>query len=362
MKKTFNELEIAEVRQETHDTVSVKITLPDHLIEDFAYKAGQYLTFRQTINSEEVRRSYSLCSSPVDGEWRVAIKKVPGGRFSTYANKQLKAGHTIDVMPPQGNFTTDIKPNNEKAYVFFAAGSGITPVFSLIKTILSQEPKSQITLFYGNKTGGSIIFKEALEALKNKNLGRLAIYYFLSRERMDAELFQGRIDGEKCEKLLTCFPKLKSADEFFICGPFQMIESVKDTLISAGIDKAKLHFELFATPEQLKQNGSSRPKVAEDIHADSSFSQVTVKVDGLSIDLNLAYDGDNILDAATQRGADLPYSCKGGVCSTCKAKLVEGTVHMDVNYALEEDEIEDGYILSCQAHPTAERVVVDFDQ
>lgn len=362
MKKSFHKLKVSEVRPETHDTVSVKVDVPESLVEEFMYKAGQYLTFKQDINGEDVRRSYSLCSSPVDGEWRVAIKKVPGGRFSTFANKHLKAGDELEVMPPQGNFVTDIAANREKHYVFFAAGSGITPVHSLIKTILSQEANSRITLFYGNKTGGSIIFKESLEALKNKNLGRFAIYYFLSRERMDAELFQGRIDADKCKTLLNCFSQLSKADEYFICGPYEMIEAIKDTLAASGIDKEKIHFELFATPEQLKQNGKPQSQQSPIPEADATFSDVTVKVDGLAIDFQLAYDGDSILDAASQKGADLPYSCKGGVCSTCRAKLVEGDVHMTVNYALEEDEIEDGYILTCQSHPTSERVVIDFDQ
>lgn len=362
MSTKFYPLKVKEVRQETFDTVSVLLDVPDELKETFEFIQGQYLTFKIDHQGVEIRRSYSLCSSPLDQEWRVAIKKVSGGRFSTYANDHLNAGDVLDVMPPMGRFYTPLKANQHKNYVFFAAGSGITPVYSIIKTVLQVEPGSSVTLFYGNKNSTSIIFKDSLEALKNLFIGRLAIHYFLSRERMDAELFQGRIDSDKCYALLNCFPEIKEGDEFFLCGPLEMIESVKTVLIEAGVDKYKIHFELFTSPAQQSDIVQKRHVAVTANDATTPKSKVTVKVDGISFDFDLAYEGSNILDAAMLKGADLPYSCKGGVCSTCRARLVEGVVDMDVNYALEEDEVEDGFILTCQSRPRSERIIIDFDQ
>lgn len=362
MSTKFYPLKVKEVRRETFDTVSVQMDVPDELKEIFAFIQGQYLTFKIEHQGEELRRSYSLCSSPLDQEWRVAIKKVPGGRFSTYANDHLKAGDILEVMPPMGRFFTTVEAAQNKNYVFFAAGSGITPIHSIIKTVLHVEPKSSVTLFYGNKNSTSIIFKDSLEALKNLFIGRLAIHYFLSREKMDAELFQGRIDQDKCNALLNCFPEVKDGDEYFLCGPLEMIESVKTVLIEAGVDKSKIHFELFTSPTQSNEIIQNKHLTVTASDAKTLKSQVTVKVDGISFDFELPYEGSNILDAAMLKGADLPYSCKGGVCSTCRAKLMEGVVDMDVNYALEEDEVEDGFILTCQSRPRSERIVIDFDQ
>jgi len=362
MKKGFYELKVKGINKETPDTVSVSLEVPVDLRGEFQFKQGQYLTFETFLNGEEIRRSYSLCTSPKDEEWRVAIKKVPGGKFSTFANEKLKEGDQLMVMKPQGNFYTEVKPEQSKHYVFFAAGSGITPILSIVKTILLVEPKSAITLFYGNKNSSNIIFKEQLEALKNQHLGRFSIHYLLSRERMDAELFQGRLNKEKCKNLLSCIPDLKTADEFFLCGPLEMIMDIKGLLEEEGIDKKNIHFELFFNPDQDTSGNGSIQSDHTTVIDSSSNSRVTVKVDGVSFDFDLAYNGKNVLDAAIAKGADLPYSCKGGVCSTCRARLIEGTVDMSVNYALEEDELEDGYILTCQAHPRSEKIVVDFDQ
>jgi ring-1,2-phenylacetyl-CoA epoxidase subunit PaaE len=333
--------------------------VPEDLREDFSYKAGQYLTFKVPGHPEE-RRSYSLCSSPLEGIWKVAVKQVKGGMFSTLANQDLKAGETLEVLAPLGNFCTDTAAENKKHYVFFAAGSGITPVISLIKYILATENQSTITLFYVNKNSSNIIFKEDLEAIKNKNLGRFSLNYLLSKERMDAALFQGRMDKEKCKALLNAFPELLRADAFFICGPLEMTENLLSLLDQEGIDHKKVHTELF-TPPTKPAATAIETAITEGLVTDN-MSQVSVKIDGVTIDFNLGYHGKSILDAATAQGADLPYSCKGGVCCTCRAKLIEGEVEMDVNYALEDDEIEDGFILTCQSHPRSGRIMVDFDQ
>jgi len=362
MKKGFYSLKVSDLQRETFDTVVLTVDVPRELKQEFSFVQGQYLTFETDIQGEAVRRSYSLCSSPMDDSWQVAIKKVPHGKFSTYTNESLKVGDHLAVMKPQGSFYTELHADQAKHYVLFAAGSGITPVLSIIKTILLTEPNSAVTLFYGNKTSSNIIFKERLEALKNQYLGKLSIHYFLSRERMDAELFQGRLDKKKCTDLFACYPDLESADEYFICGPFDMIMDVKDALIEKGVDKKQIHFELFFNPDQERQTAAQQSAVSATTNEASTFSKVTVKVDGVSFDFDLPYQGQNVLDAAIAKGADLPFSCKGGVCSTCRAKLVEGEVEMSVNYALEENEVEDGYILTCQSHPRSDAIVVDFDQ
>ncbi len=359
MSTHFHKLKVKEVRRETNDTVSVAMDIPADLNETFQFTQGQYLTFRIFQGGEEIRRSYSICSSPLDHEWRVAVKKVRDGIFSSYANETLKAGDVLEVMPPMGKFHTPLEAEKQRSYAMFAAGSGITPILSLIKTILRTETRSKVTLFYSNKSTGSIIFKEELEGLKNKFLGRLSLHYLLSREKMDSELFQGRLDKGKCQSLIHTIPHILNADEYFLCGPLEMIESVKETLLQSGIDKKKIHFELFTIPGMEKKIAAD---VAKEKISSGPFGHVEVKADGVTIAFDLQYDGQNILDAAIAQGADLPFACKGGVCSTCKAKLTEGVIEMNRNYALEEDEVEDGYILTCQSHPRSEKLVVDFDQ
>ncbi|MEO8174416.1 MAG: 2Fe-2S iron-sulfur cluster-binding protein, partial [Sediminibacterium sp.] len=309
------------------------------------------------INNEEVRRSYSVCSSPLDNELRVAVKKVEQGLFSTYANDQLKKGDTLDVMPPLGKFFTELHFEQAKQYTGFAAGSGITPLLSIIKTTLRAEPRSSFTLVYGNRNRHSIIFKEELEGLKNLYMDRFRVIYILSREKTDAAINFGRIDADKCNELCNKNLDITRTDEFFLCGPENMIFSVKDQLEKLGVDKKKIHFELFTTPGQKKMT-VDRNQLTERTEVKS---KITIKLDGISFDFDLGFEGDAILDAALKHGADLPYACKGGVCCTCRAKLVEGEVDMDVNYGLEPEEIEQGFILTCQSHPRTERVIVDFD-
>lgn len=352
----FHPLTVKDIKRETQDCVSISFDIPKELKKEFEFKQGQSLTLRKNLEGEEIRRSYSICTSPLDNEVRVAVKKVQGGLFSTFANTELKPGDTMDVMPPSGNFYTDLYSSHKKNYVAFAAGSGITPVISIIKTTLITEPKSTFTLVFGNKNHSSIIFKEELEALKDKYIERFSLYHILSRERMEADINYGRITAEKCDQL-TKLIDINRIDEFFICGPEEMIFYVKDFLEQKGIDKRKIHFELFTTP--LRKASSYKPQNASETNKETS--KITVKLDGRSFDFNLDYDSNNILDAALAQGADLPYACKGGVCTTCKAKLIEGKIEMEVNYGLEADEVAAGYILTCQSHPRSEKVMVDFD-
>ena len=310
------------------------------------------------MNGEELRRSYSICTSPLENELRVAVKKTIMGRFSTWANEQLKKGDTIEVLPPTGKFYTPLAPTQKKHYLAFAAGSGITPVISIIKTTLATEPQSTFTLVYGNRNRGSIIFKEQLEALKNQYTSRLAIHHILSREQTDTPVNYGRIDTEKCQQLNNKLIFADQADEIFICGPEEMIFSVKDWLEDLGIDRKKVHFELFTTPGQKNEIAQ---KQSINTGSSEKTSNVSIKLDGVTFDLAIPFNGATILDAALEAGADLPFACKGGVCSTCKAKLLKGKVEMDANYALEDDEVAEGFILTCQSHPRSEKIEVDFD-
>ena len=353
----FHKLKVKQVKTETTDCVSIAFVVPQDLQTEFLFEQGQNITIKKEIDGKELRRSYSICSAPFENELRVAVKKVDGGKFSGYANTILKVGDELDVLPPTGKFNSKLQPTNHKQYVAFVAGSGITPVISIIKTTLHTEPASQFTLVFGNRGRHSIIFFEELEGLKNKYLNRFNFINILSREKTDAPINFGRIDTNK----LTALNKLidyKNTDDFFICGPEEMIFCVKDFLEQTGIDKNKIHFELFTTPGQMQLAVGSKQLA---VNNSGPQSKITVKLDGRSFDFDLGFNGENILDAALKQGADLPFACKGGVCCTCKAKLLQGEVEMDVNWGLEHEEVEQGYILTCQSHPTTEKVVVDFD-
>jgi ring-1,2-phenylacetyl-CoA epoxidase subunit PaaE len=357
----FHTLTIADIRKETPECVSVSFQVPEALREAFGFKQGQNITLRTILNGEEVRRSYSICSSPFDNELRVAIKAVEAGKFSSWANSQLKKGDLVEVLPPTGRFFTELDPAHKKQYLAFAAGSGITPILSIIKTTLATEPQSRFTLIFGNRNRASIIFKEQLEAIKNRYMERFVLHHILSREKTDATVNHGRIDAAKC-KQLEKLVNMARVDEVFICGPESMIFSVKEWLEEKGVDKKKIHFELFSTPhEKNLAAGFRTPAAGFGLTATSLVSKVTVKLDGIAFDFDLPYNGQPILDAALQQGADLPFACKGGVCATCRARLIEGEVEMDINYALEPEEMEQGFILTCQSHPRTGKVVVDFD-
>lgn len=356
-KYSMHDLLVKEVRRETSEAVSVLIDVTEDLKSDFAFEPGQYLTLEVQIEGEAVRRSYSLCSAPSDSTWRVAIKEVPDGKFSTYANRHLTAGDTLSVMQPTGNFRLSKKEGQH--YVGFAAGSGITPILSMIRETLQQRPDSTFTLFYGNKGVDSIIFRDELEDLKNQYMGRLAIHHIFSREKIGTPLFFGRIDGDKCSAFCGRLFDKERVDNYYLCGPAQMIFDVNDALLELGVAEDQVHYELFTTdglPTQplptTKEEASIDPK---------SQSEVSILLDGNTTVIPLSYGGDNILDAALAGGADLPFACKGGVCSTCKAKVTHGDVSMDINYALEPDEVAAGFVLTCQSHPRTEQVTIDFD-
>ncbi|MBW1295338.1 1,2-phenylacetyl-CoA epoxidase subunit PaaE [Aquimarina litoralis] len=353
----FYSLKVAKTQKETKDCVAITFEIPEELKSLFQYKQGQYLTLKTSINGEDVRRSYSLCSSPVEDKWQVAVKQIEGGLFSSFANNELSSGDILDVMPPAGNFYVETDVTKPKNYIVFAAGSGITPILSIIKTHLALEPNSSFKLFYLNRNVKSIIFKEEIEALRNKYFGRLEIFYLLTKEHRDIPLLNGRFTEEKIEELTSKVFDVNSIDDCFICGPEEMIFLIRDGLVKAGLSKEKIHYELFfsGTTE------GDQKKVAKVLEQKFDGTEVTIIDGGKEFHFAMDDDHDNILDGAIAAGADLPFACKGGVCSTCKCKVVDGAVEMKINYALEEDEVAKGLVLSCQAVPTTEKVVVDFD-
>ena len=331
--------------------------MPAELSEEFKYRQGQHLTLKADINNEDTRRSYSLCSSPLDNEWKVAVKLIPGGKFSTYVNDSLHAGDMLEVMAPSGNFGVEVQPNKEKNYLFFAAGSGITPILSMIKTHLAEELNSTCKLFYVNKTAKSIIFKEELEQLRNSYFGRFEIYYFLTKEKRDIDLFNGRFDDEKMRILTSTFIDIPDTSDVFLCGPEDMVNFVSQYLIQAGLPQNLVHFELFVSglSEEDKQRTERLAKQKVE------GVEIVIVDGGKEFQFTMTKDYDNILDAALAAGADLPFACKGGVCSTCKCEILEGSVEMKVNYALDQGEVAQNLVLSCQAVPTSDMVRVDFD-
>lgn len=354
MSTKFYSLEVAEIRRETPGCVSVAFTVPSSIENDFAFEAGQYLTIKKTIQNQELRRSYSLCSAPHENEWRVAIKQIPDGVFSGFANQELQIGDTLEVLAPMGNFKFTPDAQAQKNYVLIAAGSGVTPIFSILKTILTAEPNSTVTFFYANKGQTEIIFREELEALKNKYLDKLNLVHVFSRENTGVPLLKGRIDTERIQKLLQAFLKGQAIDAAFLCGPQQMILAAKDELVQFGLASNQIHFELFhAEPIQKRAE--------ETVQVPAFDSKIELIMDGEVTNFYLSSQGPTILDAAYQAGADAPFACKGGVCCTCKAKVLRGEVTMDINYALTPEEVEQGYVLTCQAHPKSTDVLISFD-
>jgi ring-1,2-phenylacetyl-CoA epoxidase subunit PaaE len=357
--KHFRPLTILDIRNETADCISVSFHIPDEWKEEFQFRPGQNITLRSSIQGQEIRRSYSICSSPHDNELRVAIKKAEGGLFSTHAHRYFKVSQTLDVLAPTGNFSLPLNVKNKKHYIAFAAGSGITPVISILKTILKEEPFSSFTLIYGNRNRSSVIFREELLALKNEHPEQFQLINIFSREKMDAPVFEGRIDAAKCEMIFKQIIPLASDQEYLLCGPAPMIFAVREWLMHEKINEKKIHYELFSDP------GESGSTVKRIDPAPNEYtlekSRVTIRLDGISSDFQLPVKGPTILEAAIQAGADLPYACRAGVCATCRAKLVEGKVTMDQNYALADEELEQGFILTCQSHPASEKLLIDFD-
>jgi ring-1,2-phenylacetyl-CoA epoxidase subunit PaaE len=336
----FYPLTVAKVKHETRDAIAVTFAVPPELKHTFAYQQGQHLTLRAMIEGEDVRRSYSICSAVQDEQLRVAIKRTPGGLFSSWANESLQAGATLEVMPPMGHFNVPLDANSERHYLAFAAGSGITPILSIIKTTLLAEPKSRFTLVYGNRASSSVIFRDELSELKDVYMGRLKLVYVMSREQQDIDLFNGRITGEKCSAFLKHWIDIQDIDVAFICGPEDMMHGVSKSLQDAGMAKEKIRIELFAASIP-KHEHKPRPVVEGTRHQ----TEVTVIMDGSAASFTMDKDKESILDAGLRAGIDMRYSCKGGVCSTCRCKVVEGNVEMDVNYALEDYEVARGFVL-----------------
>ncbi len=359
MAKHFRPLKISDIRNETADCISVSFQIPEEWKEEFKYYAGQNITLRSTIEGNEIRRSYSICSGPHENELRVAIKKVDDGQFSSHAHRHFKVSQVMDVLAPTGNFWLSLLPDNKKHYVAFAAGSGITPVIAILKTILKEEPFSSFTLIYGNRTRSSVIFREELLALKNDHPERFQLVHIFSREKMDAPIFEGRIDAAKCEMIFKQVVPLSGNMEFLLCGPAPMIFSVRSWLLEQKVDVKKIHYELFSDPGE---SGSAFKKIsAEKKEFTEEKSSVTIRLDGVSAEYQIPIQGPTILEAAIQAGADLPYACRAGVCASCRAKLIKGKVTMDQNYALADEELEQGFILACQSHPASDKLIIDFD-
>jgi ring-1,2-phenylacetyl-CoA epoxidase subunit PaaE len=355
MPPRFHTLPIASLRRETEDAVSLAFAVPDALRAAYRYVPGQYLTLRVTIDGEELRRSYSICAGLDDGELRVAIKRVPGGAFSTWANEALREGDALSVMTPDGRFGVAIEPDAARTLVAFAAGSGITPVLSILKTVLVREPASRFMLFYGNRSTDSILFRGVLEDLKDRYMSRLSVFHVLSREQQDVAILNGHLDAAKVGVLMRAMVSPEAVDHAFVCGPQPMIEGLEKALADFSLPRARIHVERF-TP-----GVGGRPHVVPVPPAAPPKAVVTVICEGVRTDIPVA-EGEAIIDAAIRAGRNLPFSCKGGMCCTCRAKLLEGRVEMTVNYSLEPWETEAGYVLTCQSHPLTERVVVDYDQ
>ncbi|WP_134679160.1 1,2-phenylacetyl-CoA epoxidase subunit PaaE [Paracoccus ravus] len=355
----FHPLKVTDVRRETRDAVVVTLAPRDEDRALFDFTQGQYLTFRRDFDGEELRRSYSICAGLDEGCLKVGIKRVDGGAFSTWANENLAPGDEIDAMPPMGKFYTPIEAGAEKQYLGFAGGSGITPLLSIIKTVLAREPGSQFTLVYANRQINTIMFREELDDLKNLYLGRFSVIHVLEQEGQEIDLFTGRIDADKMTALFQHWLDAKSIDTAFICGPEPMMLAIAGSLKEHGLTEAQIKFELFASG----QHGRAKARaVSRDAIVPGAGTAATVTLDGATRSFEMARQGETILDAAIANNMDAPYSCKAGVCSTCRCKVIEGEVEMAVNHALEDYEVRAGYVLSCQAYPLSERVVVSYDE
>ncbi len=366
MTTHFHPLRIAQVRRETPEAISIVFDVPDELADTYRFTQGQHLTLRAQVGDEELRRSYSICAGVGDPHLRIAIKAVDSGAFSTWANTALAAGMSVDVMPPAGRFFTALDPAQRKHYVAFVAGSGITPVLSLIRTTLRRELSSRFTLVYGNRTIGSILFAEELEDLKDRYVDRFVLHHVLSREAQDVALFSGRIDSEKCRALLSTILPADDIDEAFVCGPELMMNAVSQTLIEAGVGSAHIHVERFAMPGE-KRDARVPAGVGVTPHAaavvdPAASAEVILIADGVTRTIRVPFAGATILDSALAAGADLPFACKGGVCCTCRARVLEGEVTMDRNWSLEAAELARGFVLSCQSHPVTSKVVISYDE
>lgn len=354
----FFPLEVTDVRRETRDAVVVTLAPRDEDRQAFDFTQGQYLTFRRTFDGEELRRSYSICAGKDEGLLKVGIKRVDGGAFSTWANEELKAGDALEAMAPMGAFHVPLQPEVSRHYLGFAGGSGITPVLSLIKTTLAREPKSRFTLIYGNRSINSIMFREELEDIKNTHLGRFNVVHVLESEAQEIDLFSGRIDAEKCARLFKSWVNIAAVDMAFICGPEPMMLAIAASLREHGLRDDQIKFELFASAPRRAKHVVK----AADGGARAETCKATITLDGSTRVIEMAKRGETLLEAALAASLDAPYACKAGVCSTCRAMVLEGEVEMETNHALEDYEVRQGYVLTCQCHPLSDHVVVTYDQ
>ncbi len=356
-------LTVTDVRPETDEAICVTLQPEQGHEDDFRFRAGQYLTLKADIGAETLSRSYSICSGEDQGPLQIAIKRVAGGRFSNWANDHLQPGDVIESLPPQGHFTVDIDPKHHKNYMCIAAGSGITPILSIIRTVLAREPHSHVTLIYGNRRSGSVMFRDDLSFIKNRYLERFQWINIMDEEDQGSDLLNGRIDNSKGAALHKAgLIDILSTDEAYICGPEAMMSEVSRGFRASGLSERQIHYELFSSSSEDAETVLEKARQRQQQFGEERSSRVTLIADGRSIRFQLAAVGENILDAGLHQGMELPHACKNGVCSTCKAKLIKGQVDMDLTHGLEQREIEEGYILTCQAHPISDEVIVDFDQ
>jgi ring-1,2-phenylacetyl-CoA epoxidase subunit PaaE len=360
MSAHFHSLKIRDVRSETKDCVSIAFDVPHELRAAFAFAAGQYVNLRAVVDGEELRRSYSLCSAPHSGEWRVAVKRVEAGRFSEYANSKLKSGDTIDVMPPDGKFCFLPSPERKRQVIAIAAGSGITPILSIVATLLECEPQSSVTLIYGNRRVRDIVFKEEIEDLRDRFLARFQLFHVLSQEPTESPLLFGRIDQKKLVSIINRNQSNARLIEAFVCGPGSLVDTAYEALHECGLNREKIHRELF-TPVQPTTPQTSKPAIAREKNETVPSAAVTVIADGIERVLRVPFAGESVLDVALAAGIDAPFACKAGVCCTCRAQVLEGEVKMDANYTLEDHEVRRGFVLTCQSHPVTPTVKLSYD-
>lgn len=354
----FHRLKVSDVRQETSDSVSVAFELPPELADRYSFFPGEYLTLRHVIDGKEIRRCYSISSGLDDGDLRVVVKKVAGGVFSSFVHSDLRPEMQLDVMTPMGTFTAPIEPAKAKTYLGIAAGSGITPIMSVLRSVLSREPGSTFILLYGNRSANSIIFRDSLDDLKDLHLGRLSVFHVLSREATDVPLSSGRLDAEKLRMFARTLFDPAAIDHAFLCGPASMIAGLRETLAELGVRQDRIRDELFTPAEGVL--ATPAPHVLDTAPVEGI--EVTAILDGTARRFRMSRDNESVVDAAHEHGIELPYSCKGGMCSTCRAKLIDGQVEMMFNYSLEPWEVEAGYVLTCQARPTTPTITLDYDQ
>lgn len=353
----FLPLTVTDIRRDTRDAVVVTLRPRPEDTARFAFTQGQYLTFRRDFDGQDLRRSYSICAGLDDGVLQVGIKRVPGGAFSTFANENLRPGDVLEAMPPEGRFHAPLAPEAVRTYLGFAAGSGITPVLSILKTVLAREPLSRFTLVYANRQVSSIMFREELEDLKNRYLGRLSVLHILGSEAQDIDLFTGRLDADKLSALFTHWVDASEVDIAFICGPEPMMHTIAEGLRAHGLRDDQIKYELFASAQPGR--AAQRPSAA--VQPGEASCEAVITLDGMTRSFAMPRDGMTLLEAALAHQMEAPFSCKAGVCSTCRAKVLEGEVEMMTNHALEDYEVRQGYVLMCQCRPLGDRVVVTYD-